>query len=189
VKLIYLIISFIGIALFTLGLISLAIGEEAPPASFEQARDKAIKEGKEVIEDSLIQNPDGSWSPIKVKCNIFKVGGIGELGWWTFYTIKYYPNFNNIVIVIYKPEYGTLVIFRQDIDLEGHKVFCFFIEQNHSTIAWTFIHTDDATANGMVKLFLWPMEGLLVGSKWSFTPTDEMRQGDCWPVGPQEGEK
>jgi hypothetical protein len=168
------------------------IGQEKAPQyieSFDQAKALAIKEGKVTYERGIIYGPDGSPVEMEFKCNIYKLGGIGENGWWTFYTIKYYPQVDGVVIVIYKPESGSVVILRKDTDLGQNKLYSMYIEENHSNVTWGFIYVDGRTADGIVSVFLRPMESLLIDSQWGFTPTDEMRHGECWEIKPKEGVK
>jgi hypothetical protein len=168
------------------------IGQEKAPQyieSFDQAKALAIKEGKATSERGVIVSPDGTPVEMEFKCNLYKLGGIGENGFWTFYTIKYFPQVDGVVIVVYKPESGSVVILRQDTDVSQQKVYSVYIEENHSSVTWGFIHTDGRTADGFVKVFLRPMASLLTDSQWGFTPTDEMRHGECWEIKPKEGVK
>lgn len=163
--------------------------EKAPQfiESFDQAKDLAIKEGKDVEEQGIIIGPDGVPIEITAKGKIYKKGGLGENGFWTFYTIKYFTTFDSLVIIIYKPESGSVIILRRDTDISQTKLYSIYIEDEHSRVNWGFLHTNGRTADGFVAVFLRPMEWLLVDSNWEFTPTEKMRHEDCWKIEPKKG--
>jgi hypothetical protein len=181
-------LSLIGMVLFLLSYpTQLCFGDSRVPAtvnSFSQASEVAMKKGTKVEEKNFIQAPDGSWEEVTFQCYIFKKGGMGDGGWWTFYTIKYYPDTNATVVIVYKPEMGTLIIFRHDIDTYGNHFFNLFIEQEHSWVVWDFLYTDEKVADGILKEFLRPMDWVQEKSPWGFVPGPEMREFDCWPIEP-----
>ena len=152
--------------------------------TFDQARDIAIKEGKDVEELAQIPNPEipGAFTEIKVMCKVYKVAGLGQAGWWTFYTIKYSPDFKSIIIIIYKPEGGSLIILRKDTDMNGQEDCEFVIEEQHTTITWIFYSIAPKDGDILLKMLLEPMASLNTRPAWSFEPTDDMRHGDCWHV-------
>ena len=180
----------LSIAAFLLvGFIGTAKADNPLVTSFPEAAKLAQDKGTKTTEDSYIQDPSGEWVKVTYDCYIYKLGGVGEGGWWTFYTIKYYPQVSDTVIIIYKPEYGTVIILRKDPYTEDKYVYGIITEIDHSTVVDAHETLDEATGNGLVNLFVRPMQSLQVNSPWEFTPDEKMRRGDCWKINPQGGSK
>lgn len=173
----FMLLIVVGIIFFS----SLVLANECI-TSMQQAKDLAIKEGKDQIETIKVIDPSGNVVNLDFPYKIFRKGGIGEGGFWTFYTIKYYSTVEAIVVVVYKPAFGSIIILRQDRLSIDDFVYTCIIEQDHSTVIWSFFNIGKETVDGMTAMLLKPMKDLINNPNWGFTPDEEMRPDLCWEI-------
>ena len=134
-----------------------------------------MKEGEDGIEIVQISDPLGNVVKVEMPYKVIKKGGIGESGFWTFYTIKYFSSNKSIIVIIYKPEFGPVAILRRD-----SFIYWCVLEQDHSNVVWIFFDIGKETGDGMVAMFLKPMDSLLHNPDWKFIPKEYMRPDLCW---------
>jgi hypothetical protein len=172
-KKLYMLLTLI-MAFFLLTPIAIAQG---PIKSFDQAKDSCIREGVEAVEVIQTRDPGGNIVTLSFPYKVIKKAGIGVWGFWTFYTLKYYPSVDSVVILIYKPEFGSVIILRRDYGL-----YWGILEQEHGLIVWELYDLSKEASDGMVCVLLKPMDRLVNNPNWEFTPTEEMRPDLCWKV-------
>lgn len=157
--------------LFLLSTVALAGDKESYNLnSLEDARKLIMERGVDEKELGI---------PIKV----LRIGGLGEGGHWTFYTLKACASVKSIVIIMYKPEFGSVLVIREDLSPFSDIVHSYHILQDNSTGVWSFYGIDKEMADGMVKsIFRAISTSLITNPYWDFEVTDKMRSDLCWPI-------